>query len=112
MIYVSARSPEIEFWQRKSRGFARLTNSPKSAETVGTNVFPAQGTLLAHVVTATFALVNFALRPKVSALEFFASIHKIIMRKGARKMRVNLLFFPYFDVKIRLNCCLISNNMV
>ena len=112
MIYVSDRSPEIEFWQRKSRGFARLTNSPKSAETVRANVFPAQGALLAHVVSATFALVNFALRPKVAALEFFASIHKIIMRKGARKMRVNLLFFPYFDVKIRLNCCLISNNMV
>lgn len=96
MVFLSDRSPAIEFLQRKLREIARLTNSPKSAETVGTNVFPAQGALLAYVVSATFALVNFALRPKVSALEFFAFIHKIIMRKGARKMRVNLLFFPYF----------------
>lgn len=95
MVFLSDRSPAIEFCNEK-RVFARLTNSPKPAETVGANVFPAQGALLAYVVSATFALVNFALRPKVSALEFFAYIHKIIMRKGARKMRVNLLFFPYF----------------
>ena len=96
MVFLSDRSPEIEFCNKNFRKFTRLTYTPKPAETVGTNVFPAQGALLAHVVSATFALVNFALRPKVSALEFFAFIHKIIMRKGARKMRANLLFFPYF----------------